>query len=201
MLQFTNNILKLRIIFGAFFIFILSCENKSGIPKAIITVPQGKIKLGFFKESAPNHVSNFIQNAEDDRYDGTTFHRISRGFVVQGGDPKSKDRHIYDDGTGGGKKTLPSEFKLKHFRGSVAMAKLSKKINPAHRSNSMQFYIALDSLPQLDKNFHTVFAYVEEGFDVLDSLVRLKSYYLDNPNSSSKKITEMELEIIYEIEK
>ena len=181
-------------------LFFLSCSKKnvSGNPKAIITVPQGKIKLAFYPEVAPNHVKNFIKLAEDGYYDGTTFHRLVNGFVVQGGDPKSKDNYIFDDGGGGPGYIIKSEFKRKHFRGALAMAKLPKRVNPNHDSNGSQFYIALDSLPQLDKDKHTVFGYVEHGMSVIDKLLKLKRAFGDNPNSSNEKVTQMTIEIVYE---
>ena len=78
------------------------------------------------------------------------------------------------------------------------MAKLPKRLNPDHSSNGSQFYIALDSLPQLDKDKHTVFGYVEEGMPIIEKILKLKRAFGDNPNSSSEKKSEMAIEIIYE---
>jgi peptidyl-prolyl cis-trans isomerase B (cyclophilin B) len=188
---------KMKAWFLIFFL-LFSCQNKDGEAKAIITVPQGKIKIAFFKKEAPKHVANFIKLAENGHYDGTTFHRIIRGFVIQGGDYQSKDNYIFNDGTGDMGYTLKSEEKLKHFRGAIAAAKRGEDVNPEHRSDPAQFYVALDSLPNLDEQHHTVFGYVEEGMEVFDKMLELMVVYADDPNSGSKKVTEMEIEIIYE---
>lgn len=78
------------------------------------------------------------------------------------------------------------------------MAKKPVKINPEHKSNGSQFYIALDSLRNLDRDHHTIFAYVESGMDVVTKMLKLPRYMGENPNSETKKITEMSIEIIYE---
>jgi len=69
--------------------------------KAIITTKFGKIELKFFAEAAPNHVSNFIELAKKSFYDGTTFHRVIPGFMIQGGDPNSKSPDKSIHGMGG----------------------------------------------------------------------------------------------------
>ena len=143
-------------------------------------------------------MNNFIKLAEDGFYDGTTFHRLVNGFIIQGGDPKSKDTFLLDDGTGGTGYELNSEFNKLHFRGAVGMAKKPAKLNSDHKSNGSQFYIALDSLPNLDKNHHTIFAYVESGMETINKMLKLRRHMGENPNSETKKITEMSIEIVYE---
>lgn len=187
-----------KVFFVGVFLLISCSKDKSGTPKAIITTDVGQLKLGFYSNVAPKHVKNFIKLVEDGFYDGTTFHRVVHGFVIQGGDPKSKDNYIYDDGTGSPGYTIASEFNKKHFRGAVAMAKKPLKHNPKNVSNGSQFYIALDSLPNLDKDRHTVFGYIENGMEVCEKLLKLAREHGVNPNSSTKKYTKMSIEIIYE---
>ena len=199
MLRFINSLVQNSLFYSGFFFLLISCSpNKSGIPKAQITLPQGIITLGFFSEKAPKHVQNFIKLAEDGFFDGTTFHRIIPGFVIQGGDPKSKDTYIMDDGTGTLDYEIDSEFAIKHFAGAVGMAKRPNQNNNENKSSGCQFYIALDSLPKLDYDKHTVFAYVEDGMDVLNMLLKLKTNSVGNPNEAHLKHTEMSVEILYE---
>lgn len=163
----------------------------------MIHLAQGDIYIQFFSEKAPKHVQNFIKLAEEGFYNGTTFHRIEPRYIIQGGDPKSKDKNIYNDGTGSLDYQIPSEFYYPHFRGAVAMAKKPLKYNPNNESSACQFYIALDSLPNLDKEKYTVFARVISGFSVLDSLTKLDYVDGTNPNSNWNKVTEMKVEISY----
>lgn len=122
----------------------------------------GKIKVQMFSNDAPLNVCNVTNLAIKGFYNGLTFHRIVPGFVVQGGDPKG-------DGTGGPGYTVPAEIKHKHEKGSMAMARLSDKVNPEKRSSGSQFYFCLQPLPQLDGNY-TVIGRIIEGMDVLDRL-------------------------------
>lgn len=196
-----QTIRRLNPTFSVLLILVLfACAGgrpEGTIPQAIITVPQGEITIQFFEDDAPKHCANFISLASEGFFDGTTFHRIEPGFVIQGGDLKSKDSPIYDDGTGTLDYTLRSEFKRLHFRGAVAMAKKPAAYNPDNQSSACQFYIALDSLPDLDRDQHTVFARVISGFEVLDAMTRLDYHQGTNPNSNWKKVTEMTVRIEY----
>jgi peptidyl-prolyl cis-trans isomerase B (cyclophilin B) len=119
----------------------------------------GDIKIEVNKTDAPQTSENFIKLAKAGFYDCLTFHRIAKGFVIQGGDP---------DGTGAGGPgyTIPAEIKLPHLKGSVAMARLGDQMNPSKASSGSQFYIALDALPMLDGEY-TVFGQVVSGMDVV----------------------------------
>lgn len=131
---------------------------------AVITTKKGVIKLKFYPEVAPNHVASFIELAEKGFYDGTTFHRVEPGFVVQGGDPNSKTG-AGPLGTGGPGYTLAAEFNDKpHLEGTLAMARSQ---NPD--SAGSQFYICLAPAPFLDGNY-TVFGQVIEGMDVVKQI-------------------------------
>lgn len=131
---------------------------------AVITTKKGVIKLEFYPEVAPNHVASFIELAEKGFYDGTTFHRVEPGFVVQGGDPYSKTG-AGPVGTGGPGYNLAAEFSNKpHLEGTLAMARAQSP-----DSAGSQFYICLAPAPFLDGNY-TVFGQVIEGMDVVKSI-------------------------------
>lgn len=131
---------------------------------AVITTKKGVIKLKFYPEVAPNHVASFIELAEQGFYDGTKFHRVEPGFVVQGGDPYSKTG-AGPVGTGGPGYQLAAEFNDKpHLEGTLAMARSQ---NP--NSAGSQFYICLAPAPFLDGQY-TVFGQVIEGMDIVKQI-------------------------------
>ncbi len=128
---------------------------------AVITTNRGVIKFKFYSKEAPNHVASYIELARAGFYDGTKFHRVEPGFVVQGGDPYSKTG-AGPVGTGGPGYSLQAEFNsLPHLEGTVAMARSQ---NPD--SAGSQFYICLAPAPFLDGQY-TVFGQVIEGMDVV----------------------------------
>ena len=102
----------------------------------------GKIVVRLFDET-PVHRDNFAKLVSEQFYDGTTFHRIMSGFMIQGGDPNSKDDDPMNDGQGGPGYTLPAEIhpELLHRRGALAAARQPDQVNPERRSNGSQFYI------------------------------------------------------------
>lgn len=142
---------------------------------AIMEIRMGKEKqtrqviLGLHDESAPYTVENFKTLVRKKFYNGLRFHRIFPNSFVQTGDPSSRRGQTEKTGTGGPGYTLPAEIKLKHNKGSVAMARLPDKINPAKNSNGSQFYICLTPLPKIDGQY-TVFAQVLEGLEVLEAI-------------------------------
>jgi peptidyl-prolyl cis-trans isomerase B (cyclophilin B) len=135
---------------------------------AVITMENGgEIKLEFFPEDAPKTVENFVTLAKKGFYDGTTFHRVEKGFVVQGGDPKSKTLKQGDPqiGTGDPGYKIKAEFnKQKHVRGVLAMARSQHP-----DSAGSQFYITLAPAHFLDGQY-TVFGRVASGMDVVDQI-------------------------------
>ncbi len=137
-------------------------------PSAIITLEKGgEIAIAFYPEDAPKTVQSFIKLAREGFYDGTTFHRVEPGFVVQGGDPLSKTLKQGDPriGTGGPGFHLKAEFnKRRHDRGVVAMARASDP-----DSAGSQFYITLAPAHALDGQY-TVFGHVTRGMDVVDTI-------------------------------
>lgn len=131
---------------------------------AVVTTPKGVIKFEFFAEDAPNHVASFIELARAGFYDGTTFHRVESGFVIQGGDPNSKTGGGAA-GTGGPGYNLKAEFNSRpHLGGTVAMAR-----SQSPDSAGSQFYICLGPQPFLDGQY-TVFGQVLEGMDVVKAI-------------------------------
>jgi peptidyl-prolyl cis-trans isomerase B (cyclophilin B) len=143
---------------------------------AIIETKFGEINLKFFPEVAPNHVNSFIELAGDGFYDGTTFHRVVPGFVIQGGDPNTKSDDRSKHGMGGPGFTLKAEFsKLPHKRGSLSMARA------AHPDSAgSQFFICVADAPFLDGEY-TIFGEVVAGMDVVDKIVSQAKDQRDNP--------------------
>src|SRR5712691_1205001 len=142
------------------------------VPALAAAQPAGKGRTGvitieFFPADAPKTVENFVTLAMKGFYDGTTFHRVEPGFVVQGGDPLSKtlpagDRRL---GTGGPGYSIKAEFnKHKHDRGVLAMARSQDP-----DSAGSQFYITLGPAPFLDGKY-TVFGRVTSGMNVVDGI-------------------------------
>ncbi len=109
---------------------------------AIITTDFGEIQLELYDET-PKHKENFLKLAREGYYDSTTFHRIIEGFMIQGGDPNSKDDDVTNDGQGNPGYTIEAEFNndFVHTKGALAAARLGDQANPEKRSSGSQFYI------------------------------------------------------------
>jgi len=140
---------------------------------AVIETKFGNMVIEFFPNDAPNTVENFIKLAESGFYNGTKFHRIIHDFMIQGGDPLSKDsRLIQQWGNGDAGYTIDAEFNnIKHKRGIVSMARSAD-----HDSASSQFFIVHKDSFFLDKKY-TVFGRLitQESYDVLDALASLET--------------------------
>lgn len=111
---------------------------------AIIKTSEGEMVLEFWSDVAPGHVENFIKLAKQGFYDGTCFHRVIKDFMIQGGDPYSKDpAKKAMAGQGGPGYTLPAEIlpKYYHAKGMLAAARLGDQMNPKRESSGSQFYI------------------------------------------------------------
>jgi len=150
-----------------------------------LTTPDGIILIKLDVIKCPKHSENFKKLVKDGFYDGTTFHRVIPGFMIQGGDPKSKnadDRGSH--GTGGPGYTIPAEIGNKHTLGAVAAARLGGSANPEKESSGSQFYIVVDEMQcrQLDGDY-TVFGQVIEGMDVADKIVAKPRDPRDNPKT------------------
>lgn len=138
-------------------------------------------------DGTPKHKENFIKLAEEGFYDSTTFHRVISNFMIQGGDPNSKDNNPNNDGMGGPGYTIPAEFDTNytHIRGALAAARTGGRSNPQKRSSGSQFYIVH---PQkgahfLNKNY-TVFGQVVEGFEVIDKIAAVDKNSRDRPTKN-----------------
>jgi cyclophilin family peptidyl-prolyl cis-trans isomerase len=131
----------------------------------------GNIYIWLYK-STPLHRANFIKLADSGFFNQTTFHRIIPGFMIQGGDPNSKDSDPTNDGQGGPGYTIPAEINdsLKNDRGTLAAARLGNSVNPTKASSGSQFYINVVNNVHLNKEY-TVFGKVIKGIEVTDSIV------------------------------
>ena len=190
--------IKKNIILLTIFLTIVGCgtkkENKESVMDkeiAVISTKFGDIKLEFFDEIAPKHVESFKLHAQNGYYDGTIFHRVIPGFMIQGGDPLSKSEDKSRHGTGGNAAKyfgigdensestwdLPAEFSATpHERGILSMARSQ---NPD--SGGSQFFICVADARFLD-NQYTVFGKVIGGMDVVDSIVNAPRDARDNPD-------------------
>ena len=169
-------------------VLLMSCSKDQKV--AVISTKFGDMVVEFFPDVAPKHVENFQILAEEGYYNGTTFHRVIPGFMIQGGDPNSKDLDRMNDGTGGragkffgiGREndpeswTVPAEFNdTPHQRGTLSMAR-SQNID----SGSSQFFICHDNAPFLDGQY-TVFGQLISGIEVVDEIVNSERDPRDNP--------------------
>ncbi len=146
---------------------VLAAEGKSQAPRAILKTKFGEMEIVFFPELAPKHVESFLNLARKGYFNGTIFHRVIPGFMIQGGDPNTKDpskRQAY--GTGGPGYTIPAEFnKIPHERGIVSAARTADP-----NSAGSQFFIMVAKSPHLDGQY-TVFGEVVKGIEVADKIV------------------------------
>lgn len=150
--------------------------KKMSETKAFIETKFGSMELRFFPDVAPGHVDNFIKLAKKGFYDGTTFHRVIPGFMIQGGDPNSKDADRSKHGMGGPGYTIKAEFNDKpHKRGTLSMARAGHP-----DSAGSQFFICVKDSFFLDKQY-TVFGEVISGMDVADKIVNAQRDRADNP--------------------
>ena len=133
---------------------------------AIVKTSEGTMVLEFFPEVAPGHVANFKKLASKGFYDGTCFHRVIKGFMIQGGDPNTKNDAAKDSwGMGGPGYTIKAEFNSKHHaRGVLSMARTSDP-----DSAGSQFFICHGDAGFLDGQY-TVFGQLIKGDDVLEKI-------------------------------
>ncbi len=150
-------------------------------PRATISVTikgefLGDIVLRFFPDVAPKHVENFLKLAKENFYDGTTFHRVIPGFMIQGGDQNSKSHDRASHGMGGPGHCVKAEFNSKpHRRGIVSMARSNDP-----DSAGSQFFICVGDANFLDWKY-TAFGEVLSGMEVADKIVNAKRDGRDNP--------------------
>ena len=162
-----------------------SSDNMSDSPIAVIETNFGNIVIQLFPDVAPGHVENFVKLAQDGFYDGTTFHRVIPDFMIQGGDPNSKDEDRSNDGQGGPGFTINAEFSdVPHKRGILSMARAQDP-----NSAGSQFFIVVKDSNFLDGQY-TVFGEVIEGMEVADKIVNVEKDGNDNPREKvTMKVT------------
>lgn len=135
----------------------------------------GSFTITFFDKESPRTVSNFVNLAKDGFYNGTVFHRVIEGFMIQGGDPKGT-------GTGGPGYRFKDEFhpSLKHDRkGLLSMA------NAGPNTNGSQFFVTVAPTPHLN-NRHAIFGEVTKGYDVVDKISKCDTDHSDRPVNEVK---------------
>lgn len=176
-------------------------KMKSEEPVFEIKTNLGTIKVKLYKET-PLHRDNFFKLATQKFYDGIQFHRVINGFMIQTGDPLSKDPNaVAKYGTGGPGYNVPAEFcpELKHKKGALAAARKGDAANPNRESSGSQFYIVQDekACAQLD-GAYTVFGETIEGLDIIDKIASVPTGAVkrDLPNTPViiESITEIEPE-------
>ncbi len=154
----------------------------------------GNMYMWLNKET-PLHRNNYIALADSNYLDGTTFHRIIKNFVIQGGDPNSKDTDTTNDGTGGPDYKIPAEINTTLFKHSYGAVGAARDNNTAKASSGSQFYIVVNKAGQasLDGNY-TVFGKIIKGMDVAEKIVlQPKNASNDRPYTDIK----MDVNVLY----
>ena len=154
---------------------LLVADEKA--PRVTIKTRFGEMEIVLFPELAPRHVESFVSLARKGFYNGTIFHRVIPGFMIQGGDPNTKDPSNREaHGTGGPGYMLPAEFsKIRHEPGIVSAARTADP-----NSAGSQFFIMVGNAPHLDGQY-TVFGEVASGMDVANEIVRQPQDRKNNP--------------------
>jgi peptidyl-prolyl cis-trans isomerase B (cyclophilin B) len=169
-------------------VFLMTYEKESEV--AVISTNFGDMVVEFYPDLAPMHVESFIALTNEEYFNGTTFHRVIPGFVIQGGDPNSRNENRMTHGTGGraGKFfgigneedpstwLIPQEFNpTPHVKGILSMARTNDP-----NSASSQFFVCHDNANFLDNNY-TVFGKVIDGLDIIDMIANVAKDQNDNP--------------------
>ncbi|RPI19384.1 MAG: peptidylprolyl isomerase [Ignavibacteriae bacterium] len=155
-------------------------ESKTETNKVVIQTSMGDITVELFEKDAPKHVANFKKLVKSGFYNNTTFHRVIAGFMIQGGDPNSKDDDRSNDGQGGPGYTIPAEIKAKHVQGALAGARLGDQVNPKKESSGSQFYIVTGNASHLDGEY-TVYGKVIKGMDIALKIEKVGVDRASNP--------------------
>ena len=161
-------------------------------PKFKIETSEGDIVIKLYEET-PLHKDNFIKLAQKHFYDGILFHRIINGFMIQTGDPLTKDStKVNAWGTGGPGYTIPAEIVkgLTHKKGALAAARRGDMVNPAKESSGSQFYIVQDEngCRHLDGEY-TIFGEVVNGLNIIDKIAAKRTDGRDRPSEPIKIIS------------
>lgn len=153
-------------------------------PEFEIVTTHGTMKIRLYGKT-PKHRDNFVKLVAENYYDGIRFHRVIEGFMIQTGDPLSRDTSMMDSwGTGGPDYTVPAEFvnEYWHKKGALAAARKGDMANPRKASSGSQFYIVHDedACLHLDGEY-TIFGEVVEGLDVIDRIAGVSVDRYDRP--------------------
>lgn len=153
-------------------------------PVVEMQTTQGTMKIKLYN-ATPGHRDNFLKLVREGFYDSLKFHRVIQGFMIQGGDPLSKDDSVvFQWGTGGPGYTIAAEFvpELHHCKGAVAAARLGDMANPRRASSGSQFYIVQSEsgCSHLDGQY-TVFGQVVEGLEIIDKIAAVDTDPYDRP--------------------
>ena len=155
-----------------------------------IITSMGVIKVKLYADT-PKHRENFAKLALEKYYDGTLFHRVISGFMIQGGDPLTKDAaNKARFGTGGPNYTVPAEFvpAHTHIKGARAAARRGDAVNPYKESSGSQFYLVQGDAHFLDGEY-TVFGETIQGLDVIDKIAAVQTDARDCPVQDVKIVT------------
>lgn len=176
--NWNNSVLKTILLLSCLLIHagVSALEQTAESVNVVIETRFGNIELQLFRDVAPGHVNNFIKLARSGFYDGTTFHRVIPGFMIQGGDPNSKNADKSTHGMGGPGYSIDAEFNdMPHVRGALSMAR-SRDPDSA----GSQFFIVVKNSSFLNRQY-TVFGKVLAGMEVVDEIVSQKTDARDNP--------------------
>lgn len=144
----------------------------------------GTIRVKLYSKT-PKHRANFEKLAEEGYYNDLLFHRVIEGFMIQTGDPFTRDSTRVDEyGSGGPDYTIPAEFvpEYRHLKGALAAARRGDFVNPTRASSGSQFYLVQDenACAALDGQY-TVFGQTLEGFEIIDAIAAVETNYRDCP--------------------
>ncbi len=155
-------------------------------PMFDIVTSMGTMRIKLY-DKTPKHKENFVKLVKEHYYDGLRFHRVIEGFMIQAGDPYSRDTSKIDLwGQGGPNYTVPAEFvnEYWHKKGAIAAARKGDRANPTKASSGSQFYIVHDenACLHLDGEY-TIFGEVVEGLDIIDRIAEVEVDYYDRPRA------------------
>lgn len=161
-------------------------------PMLKIKTTDGTMTVKLYADT-PLHRDNFVKLAKSGFYDGLLFHRVIKGFMIQGGDPFTRDTaKVAQYGTGGPGYTIPAEIVpgKTHKKGALAAARLADRVNPAKESSGSQFYIVQDpaNCVHLDGEY-TIFGEVVDGLPVIDKIAAERTDRYDRPVSDVKIVS------------
>lgn len=176
------NTLKTLIIGLLTVLVITSCGEKVPSDEYVqMETSMGTIIIDLYETETPLHAANFKKLAAEGSFDGIYFHRVLPGFVVQGGDPNTRENDDRsDDGLGGIGERIPAEIGQPHLRGTLGAARTPDEVNPERLSSGSQFYFCLARLERLD-GAYSVFGKVVDGMDVVDKIATLERDKANNP--------------------